>query len=111
MALGNRKVRFATAVAGVLAAVVGLTLVSRKSPGPLDEARDSYRAGAYREALSLANRRLREVPDDSEALRISARASARLGRDAAAVELFQRLGSDGAAGEDFFLLGNTLIRQ
>ena len=114
MAFGTRKGRWVAAgaaCAGILALVVGWAVARRGTPGPLDEARASYRAGAYREALTRANARLRDAPGDADAMRISARASARLGRDAAALDLFQRLGSDGAAGEDLFLLGNTLIRQ
>lgn len=71
-----------------------------------------YHQGRWRDALSLANQRLKEDGNDREALRLMARASARLQRDQMATVLYTcGWGSENAQAEDFFLLGEELLRQ
>ena len=53
---------------------------------------------------------MKGAPDDREALRLLARATARLGRDAPANALFARLGSAALQAEDLYLLGLGLDR-
>ena len=61
-------------------------------------------------AADLARLRLKAAPKDVEALRLLARATARLGRDGPANGLFARMGSDALQAEDLFLLGLGLNR-
>ena len=59
---------------------------------------------------AVARGRLKRAPDDRQALRLLARATARLGRDGQANALFARLGSSALQPEDLFLLGLGLNR-
>src|SRR5690242_18186333 len=65
----------------------------------------AYAAGDWSRAADLARRRLKTAPEDIGALRLLARATARLGRDAPANALFARLGAPALQAEDLFLLG------
>ena len=58
----------------------------------------AYAERDWGHAADLARRRLKAVPGDVEALRLLARATARLGRDAQANAMFARLGSGDFAG-------------
>ena len=58
----------------------------------------------------MARDRLRAAPADAAALRLLARASARLGRDGSARNLYGRLGAAGWESEDHLLLGHVIDR-
>jgi tetratricopeptide (TPR) repeat protein len=73
--------------------------------------RAAYATGDWSRAADLARTRLRAAPTDPEALRLLARASARLGRDSSANALFERLGSTALRSEDLYLLGLGLNRS
>ncbi len=73
--------------------------------------REAYARQDWASAASSARRILRESPNDREALRLLARSNSRLGRDAVAQELYNRLGEDVMQAEDYFLLGAGLWRQ
>src|SRR5262245_13526376 len=60
----------------------------------------AYSHGDWSRAADLARQQLKTAPDDIEALRLLARATARLGRDGAANALFARLGSAALQAED-----------
>jgi tetratricopeptide (TPR) repeat protein len=81
-----------------------------QAPDLLARGAAAYSQRNWRQAAQLARRRLKAVPQDTEALRILARATARLGRDAPANALFERLGSAALQAEDLFLLGLGLDR-
>ena len=70
----------------------------------------AYAERDWGRAADLARRRLKAVPGDVEALRLLARATARLGRDAQANAMFARLGSGALQAEDLFLLARGLDR-
>ncbi len=70
----------------------------------------AYAARDWSLASDLARTRLRTSPEDIEALRYLARATARLGRDTSANALFARLGSSALQAEDLYLLGLGLDR-
>jgi tetratricopeptide (TPR) repeat protein len=82
----------------------------RRAPDLLARGAAAYSHGHWNEAADLARRRLKAAPQDIEAVRLLARATARLGRDAPANALFARLGSDALQAEDLFLLGIGLDR-
>jgi tetratricopeptide (TPR) repeat protein len=99
-------------VLGMLAlAALGLAW-SRVRPvtDPMRRAAAAYTARDWGAAADLARRRLKAVPGDVEALRLLARSTARLGRDAQANAMFARLGSDVLRAEDLLLLGQGLDR-
>src|SRR5271166_2525388 len=77
----------------------------------LERGWSAYRESRWRDALSLANQRLKEDKNDREALRLRARASARLQHDDITIAGYVRLRSEDAQAEDFFLLGEALFRQ
>jgi hypothetical protein len=76
----------------------------------LAQGSSAYAAGDYHRAAGIARQRLKEAPQDPEALRLLARSTARLGRDAPANALFARLGEKALQAEDLFLLGVGLDR-
>ncbi len=109
---GGRRlvwITFAAVLTATGLAVAGMRWWSAHST--LERGWSAYRESRWRDALSLANQRLKEDENDRGALRLSARASARLERDPTTVALYQQLGSEDAHAEDFFLLGETLLRQ
>jgi tetratricopeptide (TPR) repeat protein len=78
---------------------------------PLQRGFAAYAREDWSEATARATKRLKVKPDDLEARRLLARASARLGRDSTAQTLFYQLGAASASAEDFFLLAKTLERE
>jgi tetratricopeptide (TPR) repeat protein len=78
---------------------------------PLQQGLAAYRQGDWSEASAQAIAQLKSDQADRGALRLLARASARLGRDTAAQNYFRRLGARDAEAEDFQLLAATLLRQ
>jgi tetratricopeptide (TPR) repeat protein len=74
-------------------------------------ARRAYQKGEWDRTAALARRQLKRVTGDTEALRLLARASARLGRDDAATAIYKdRLGAERMQAEDHFLFGLMLVR-
>jgi tetratricopeptide (TPR) repeat protein len=67
--------------------------------------RSAYARGDFPAAERLARQALKERPTDPEVLRLLARASARRGRYAQALEMYDRLGLDAIQAEDFALVG------
>jgi tetratricopeptide (TPR) repeat protein len=99
------------ALGGLALAVTGWEWTSwRRGPGLLARGSSAYAQGDFRQAADLARRRLKEEAGDTEALRLLARATARLGRDVAANALFARLGTQALKAEDLYLLGLGLNR-
>ena len=99
-------------VLGALAlAGLGLGWTSwRRDSDFLEQGASAYAKRDFRRAAELARRRLKGAPEDGEALRLLARATARLGRDIPANALFARLGSSALQAEDLYLLGLGLDR-
>ncbi len=91
---------FAIGCTGALVAYVG-----QRSVDPASEAAAAYQRKDYTRAAELARGRLKTAPSDLAALKVLARASARLGRDTAANAMFSKLGSEALDAEDLFLLG------
>jgi tetratricopeptide (TPR) repeat protein len=77
----------------------------RKDAGTL-----AYQRGQWAEAEEFARARLKAESGDPEAIRLLARASARLGRDSLALGLFDRLAPTAMTAEDKYLLGLALGR-
>ena len=99
---------FALALGGL---GLGLGLTSwHRDPDHLAQSVLAYSGGDFRRAAELARRRLKAAPQDVEALRLLARATARLGRDVPANALFARLGSSALQAEDLYLVGLGLDR-
>jgi tetratricopeptide (TPR) repeat protein len=76
--------------------------------GPLEQGTAAYERGDWEEAARLARVRLKTGANDTAALRLAARASARLGRTSSALTVFDRLGSQDMLPEDLYLLGIAL---
>lgn len=77
---------------------------SRWVPNSVARGMAAYRRQQWNEAFRLASERLRTAPDDAKALRLQARASARLVRFAEAQALYSRLADSDLEAEDYFLL-------
>jgi len=101
--------------AGALVVVAGAALAAwwlapGWRPSPLDRAQAAYDRGDDREARAAAVEILSRSPDDLAALRVMARASARLGNDETVQAIYERLGEASLEAEDFFALGSSLER-
>ena len=98
----------------IVVVAVGIGLVgtwARSRSDLLLRSTSAYKSGDWVRAADLARARLKIAPNDLEALRILARATARLGRDGPANALFARLGSAALEPEDLYLLGLGLNRS
>ena len=82
-----------------------------RGKGPLASGRSAYDREAWEAAADHAREALKTAPSSSEAVRLLARSSARLGRDDSALALFGRLGPDDLQAEDDFLLARVLARR
>jgi hypothetical protein len=87
--------------------------VARVSKGanPHAAGRSAYDRGDWDRAVGLAREVLKDSPTDARAIRLLARASARSGRDEAALALFRRLESSAPEAEDHFLLARIFTRR
>jgi tetratricopeptide (TPR) repeat protein len=65
----------------------------------------AYGRGDWAAASNLVQYELKTTPDDPRALRLLARATARLGRHGAARALYDRVGAQGLDAEDHYLIG------
>jgi hypothetical protein len=82
-----------------------------RGEAPLVSARSAYDREAWEEAASRAREALRAAPSSTDAARLLARSSARLGRDDLALTLLGRFGPDDLEAEDHFLLARILARR
>jgi tetratricopeptide (TPR) repeat protein len=113
---GKRQLRAVAIGAALLALTAGGTALwsarSRAISDPALRAAAAYDAGQWDSAAELARQTLGVRKDDPAALRLLARASARLGRDATAMTIYQRrLDEKGLEAEDYFVLGLLYQRQ
>ncbi len=107
----NRVVIGILAAFVLLAAGVGMRWgPARYFPGLVEQARAAYSRGDWQAASTLAGRRLKDTPEDPEALRIAARSAARQDRDQAAATIYTRRNVGTRTPEDDFLLGRALSR-
>src|SRR4051812_36789248 len=109
----NRRVRRAAILVVVFAAGAGGIIWAwpGRAPDGLALGRDAYDHGDWSGADDHARAFLATRKDDRDALRLLARASARLGRDDMAKRLYQRLGADTMEPEDNLLIALTLVRE
>jgi tetratricopeptide (TPR) repeat protein len=116
MKLESRTSRLRWLVLAVLAALATGGVATglawhRLSPGPIAAAAEAYRRGDWSLAERLAANRLKTSPDDRQALRLRARAAARLWHGNLCRVLYKRLGGVAAMeAEDFLLFGRVLFR-
>jgi tetratricopeptide (TPR) repeat protein len=99
-----------------LAALLGIgtwwITVSRvHRAAPAAAAQLAYSKGDWGVASERARAVLKDAPADSQAIRLMARSSTRLGRDDAALALFDRLKPEALEAEDEFLLARLLTRR
>jgi tetratricopeptide (TPR) repeat protein len=95
------------ALVGVSTLLWGRSRLSSDVGAQLDTA--SFRGDWGRIAV-LARQRLKEAPDDPQALRLSARGAANQDRDRTAIAIYSRLTVGDMDAEDFYLLGRALSR-
>ncbi len=88
----------------------GLVEWTRHRANPQTSAAAAYEQGNWKQAADLSRQSLKSTGDDSNLLRVYARASARLGRDGVAAAVYDRIGTARLEPEDFFLLGLTFAR-
>src|SRR4051794_10712220 len=79
-------------------------------PGPVARGQAAYRRGDWNTTAKLAQERLQTSRDDDQAMRLLARASARLGNISQARGIYARLQIRDFEAEDYYLLGLTLLR-
>jgi tetratricopeptide (TPR) repeat protein len=77
---------------------------------PQTSAVAAYEQGNWKRAADLSRQSLKTKGDDPGLLRLYARASARLGHEATAAAIYDRLATTQFEPEDFFLLGLTFVR-
>src|SRR5438270_14006569 len=110
----GRRIWWITAVLAVaIVAGAGAALrwrTGRIVAGPTSEGLAAYARGDWERSALLARRRLKQAPDDQEALRLAARAMARQDRDPSAIATYSRLELKRMTAEDYFLLGRALSR-
>jgi tetratricopeptide (TPR) repeat protein len=106
---------------GWIAGILGVALVAgagavlrwragQGDGGPLSEGRSAYARGDWEGSDRLARHRLKQAPDDPEALQLAIRSMARQGRDQAAITAYSHLELKRMTAEDYFLLGRALAR-
>ena len=79
-------------------------------PGAVARGVRAYDRKDWALAARLAQERLLVASDDPRALRLMARASARIGRHIESLGLYERLGSADLKAEDHYLIGVSLLR-
>jgi len=77
---------------------------------PLARGLQAYARGDWEAAAAQARQRLKITGNDAVALRLLARAQARLGRDPSAMAVYERIGPQTMAADDLCLLGIALTR-
>jgi tetratricopeptide (TPR) repeat protein len=83
---------------------------TRRLPDPASEATAAYVRRDWARAGSLAQKRLKETPDDPQVLRLAARAAARQDQDQKAIAIYNRFVVGAMDPEDFFLMGRAWNR-
>jgi len=110
----KRQRPIAVLVAATVVLLVGgaaiLRAKTRWFPDLVADASAAYSRGQWDRTASLAHRRLKEAPQDVQALHLAARAAARQDQDQKAVALYQRLAAEVKDAEDFSLLGRAWMR-
>ncbi|MDX2037968.1 MAG: cytochrome c3 family protein [Isosphaeraceae bacterium] len=99
------------AIPGVVLLVLGALAWLLLPRDPLELGTAAYSRGDWSAAELYARQAILDDLDDPEGLRLLARTNARLGRDAAAGDLFRRLGPGLAQPEDLTLMGSILLRR
>ncbi len=84
---------------------------SDRRTGPLEQGQAAYQLQDWPTAESKAREQLRIDREDRRALHLLGRALYRQGRDQAAAALFERLGPDAMAAEDYLLVGQACVRS
>ncbi len=100
---------FGVGVVVLIAALAYSPWKRESSAGALSRASSAYGRGEWGRAEQMARAMLKSDRNHRGALRLLARSSARLGRDASAEAIYRRLGGDGLEAEDYYLLGRGLI--
>jgi len=108
---GNWKVVLSLSTASVAIGAGVLWAWLWLVPGFSTRGDAAYARGDWREASSLAAAKLRTAPDDRDALRLLARASARMERDEVAQRVYGRIGVDRMGPEDLFLMASIMLRR
>ncbi len=108
---GRRGVGLAIAGVGLLGTMIIIFWAhARLGRDHNAETNEAYSHGDWDKTALLAQRRLRQAPEDSGALRLAARAAARQDRDERAIAIYGRIRVVDMEAEDFFLVGQALGR-
>jgi tetratricopeptide (TPR) repeat protein len=98
-------------VAALACAAMALHLNRKGPPSQRSGGESAYRSGNWSVAAEHARAELKKRPADQSALRLLARASARMRKDETAEALYRRLGTGAMEAEDLFLLGRGLMNR
>ena len=109
----RRRWPWSVGLLGVLtcACLAAWVAMRRHGVAALDQGELAYQNKDWSRASLVARAALKERPSDLSALRLLARASARLGKDETAEAIYRRLGTKAMEAEDLFLLGQGLIKR
>jgi tetratricopeptide (TPR) repeat protein len=109
----KRRWAWLVCLLGVLtcACLAAWVAMRRHGVAALDQGERAYQLRDWSRAALVARAALKEHPSDHSALRLLARASARLGKDELAETIYRRMGAQAMEAEDLFLLGQGLIRR
>lgn len=102
--------RYVAVLISLILAVAGAWYWHVLGSSPLNKGVAAYERKDWKEAAAQGRHRLKEDKNDREALRLVARATARLGQDQAAMATYGRLGTERLLPEDDFLLGLAFSR-
>ncbi len=106
------RIGMALGMGAVAIAALGLSAaVALRPAGPMARARSAEARGDWKTVASATAERRKLAPDDLEAQRLAARASARLGRPAEALRLYQSIGPEHRKAADFLAIGEILLGQ
>ena len=105
---GRRGWSITAGLVVLIGAGAGLWWWAGHDVGPVAEGLSAYDRQDWDRAVLLARRRLKDAPDDQDALRLAARTIARQGRDQAAIATYSHLELKGMTAEDYFLMGRAL---
>jgi len=108
----RRRVALIGLALGFVALALGVYFGIGQSADPVLEAEKAYQKGDWNRAAMLSRERLKIVADDTEALRLLARSSARLGKEDSAIALYEkRLAGTALTTEDQYLRGLIIGRK
>src|SRR5689334_13505503 len=111
--LGRKKWAYWLLIVLALSLVTVAVVTSMRGRASLDRdaaAKSAYSRQDWPQAARLARERLRNAPNDPDALQVAARAAARQDQDERALAVYRRVPAERKEAEDLFLEGRSMFR-